>query len=297
MFSNPAMRIILLFWIVLFTDLSVLSQQLIFGSADESYSPAFESRYRKRSDIRLSEECQGLIKQKRVKKLNLYGRDGLLFSFFEFDHQGKQNGEGYYGRYYFTVKRKHLSAEGEVTSIAFYQGPVLMRVDTLSIVQHQHKKADTSMAYTEYKSTVYKRGVLINDQNYFYNTTYFNQTQYFRTDYDTTFLYLCSKIDTSSNFEGSLRKGFINLDTNALKEHAFYQKFRQGAIKNYSVEGESFIEPDKKSYMFCGTNTEEVTHTEETLNKNGLFDSRYYFSEGERVLLLYARYEYYSEQD
>lgn len=291
------MRIILLFWIILFSDLSVFSQQLNFVSADESYSPAFESRYRKRSDIRLSEECRDLIKQKRVKKLNLYNRDGLLFSFFEFDQQGKQNGEGYHGRFYFTVKRHYQLGQDEMTTIAHYQGPLLMLTDTISVIQQVYKNADTSMTYTQYKSTVHKRGVLINDQNYFYNTTYFNQTQYFRTDYDTTVLYLCSEIDTRGNFEGSLREGFINLDTNTLKGHAFYQKFREGAIKNYPVEGESFIEPDKKSYMFCGTNTEEVVHTEETHNKNGLFDSRYYFSEGERVLLLYARYEYYSEQD
>ena len=296
MFSNPAMRIKLMCWIVLFTDVSLFSQQII-TSENELSSPAFESRYRKRTEISLSKECQDLIKQKRVKKLNLYGREELLFSFFEFDKQGNVNGEGFHGRLYFTVKRILQSGQEEVTTVAHYLGPVLMRADTTSIIRHQHKNADTSMTYTEYKNTVYKRGVLMNEQNYFYNSTYFDRSPYVRTDYDTTFFYLCAEIDTTGNFEGSLRQGFINLDTNSLKEHAFYKKFRQGYIRNYYVEGESFVEPNKRPFLFCGTKVPDLTHTEENLNKNGLFDSRYYFSEGERVLSFYARYEYYTEED
>lgn len=297
MFANPANLIKLIFCIVLFTDLSVFSQQIIIASDDESFSPAFESRYRKRGGLSLSEECQDLIKKKRVKKMNVYDRSGMVFSFFEFDNQGNISAEAYHGRFYFTIKRKHHSGQEQVTTVAHYLGPLLMRADTTSVVQHQYKNADTSMMYTEYKSKVYKRGILINDQNFFYNTNYFNGSQYLRTDYDTTVLYFCAGIDTAGSFEGSLRQGFINLYTTTLKEHAFYKKFKKTATSDYYVEGESFIEPDKTLVSFCGTTIRDFNQEEESLNENGLVDSRYYFSGGERVLRLYARYEYYNEQD
>lgn len=287
----------LILCLVLSTYLSLPAQQIIYDGEDDSFSPTFDSRYRKRGELRLSDECQDLIKKKRVKKMNVYDRGGILFSFFEFDNQGKVTGEGYRSRLYFTVKRKHQSGQEEVTTLAQYLGPVLMRADTTSIIQHLYKNADTSMVYTEYKNTVYKRGILINDQNQFYNNTYFGRTPQYRTDYDTTFLYLCAEIDTAANFEGSLRQGFINLDTNSLKEQAFYKKFRKHAIWNYYVEGESLVEPEKNPFWFCGTKAPDLTQTEESLNKNGLFDSHYYFSEGECVLAFYARYEYYTEQD
>ncbi len=269
------------------------AQQITYSWSDALHGSAFEERYWKRSEVIFSEECRQRIKEKRVEKLEFYDQKGNQFHFVEFDTAGAINGEGYYGSLYFSVKRKSRSGNKELKTTSHYLGPFLVRTDSECVILHTYTNGDTSLTYKEYRTTIYKRGGLINEQNDFYNWNYFNHSQKFRTDYDTVFLYTCAQVDTAGNFEGSLQKGFINLDPASLKQHFFYKRFLETNAKNYYVEGESFIEPDTRSFVFCGTTMNDIRQNKEELNKNGLPDRNYYFSFGEKIVAYNIQYTYY----
>lgn len=168
-----------------------------------------------------------------------------------------------------------------------------MRSDTFRVIHNVHQSADTLMEYREYKTVVYKRGALLNEQHQPYFCRHVEDRN-LKKEYDSSLLFLCRQENFHRGFMASVRNGYINLDTNALKNHSFFKAYRKAESSDYFVEGEDLIEPVENVTWFCGTGSEELPEQLQTANANGLF-YRLYMVPGwrEKKLVYYAKYDYY----
>lgn len=271
-----------------------MAQQILFKDPVDYFSgSSFNNRYTELRWAKVLLNERQPFKEKRVRKISIYNWQDSLIWFFELDRSGNTVGEGWQGAYYFRTMKRKFELPDTFECKTWSTGEIVMRKDTQEAYHKIYRNADTLMEYDEYNITVYKRGKLINEQNAWYTRKYLSRRESFKADYDSLVLFMCSRNYYRENFMASVKDKKINLDTNSLREHPFFKKYRRPAFRKYFVEGENFIEPTQQPFT-CG-NLMQEPQGEHTLNSNGLLD-KYSSGEGNnKRLVFYAKYEYYEK--
>ena len=277
------------------------------------YAESFDNRFRGSLYENYSLDNTGFYGTQKVKSMSVYDAYNRLYRYFEFDTMGTIIKRGAQNYYYYT-ENSYLQLTPskllEITSYYLSPGGALVRRDSVYRIYTRYEFADTVIAWTKYITSVYKRGDLINEQNEYYNTRYYNKKvvinnrggggfnytvdedgeltninpsghvfikKLLKSDYKPGSLYKCSKLTSDDGFYASCNNGHKSLNRMDLLHHRLAKKFSQNNKTEYFTDGEWFVEPviNYNEPMDCGHNRE---HRNEpwinySTNAKGLYDT------------------------
>lgn len=302
--------------LLLLASLPLMAQQIEFklnARSDYGYSNTFDNRYRGPLYEDYNLENRGFYRAKKVKSMSVYRVDNTLYRYWEFDTAGTIIKTGAQNFYFTTYTSKQTGPWQALDISTHYKSPggSMVRCDSIYRNYTRHTIADTVIGWRGYRILVYKTGELINEQNNYYNTKFYNKKvalndrgmgmgsfmnehgqwvdinagghvfieKVLKTDYQADKIYKCSEVITEDGFFASCNNGHKDLTQMQLLHHPVARRYNQNHKKNYLTDGEWFDEPmvDFNEPMDCGYNRRH--HNEPWVhcssNSRGLYDTCY----------------------
>lgn len=296
--------------------LQLYAQQIEFklnGRNNYGYSQKFNSRYIGPLYEDYNLENTGFYLTHKVKSMSVYRADNKLYRYWEFDTAGiiiKTGAQNYYYTEH-AFKQTGPSKTLHITSYYLSPGGRMVRCDSVYRYYTRYTITDTVIGWSRYTIIVHKTGDLINEQNNYYNTHFYNKKvvvhdmglgsgvaedengkfvnvnakghvfiqKKLKTNYKSDSVYRCSLVSSDEGFYASCNNGHKDLTRMQLIHHPAANKFNQNSQRIYFTDGEWFDEPavDYNEPMECGYNRER--HNEPwvhcSANSKGLYDTCY----------------------
>lgn len=144
-----------------------------YGSYSDTYIDQIDFRTSFSSSIKVRGNGQEVIKQFKVKGIKVFNPEGELNYQYRYSKTGRIELEEFYDRsdrYGANKIVKTYSLEPNTINTYYFKNDVLLGVDSLE--RFHTLTDDYACGWTKSKS--YKSGIHLNDQNQYYNTTYYN---------------------------------------------------------------------------------------------------------------------------
>lgn len=305
---------ILLRCILLFICLPSLHAQQIEFKLDVrpeiGHSATFDDRFRGPMYENYELKSTDYYRDQHVKSMSVYNSYNKLYRYWEFDTAGVITVRGRQN-FYYTENIYKTVKPGEFLEVSRYfsaPGGSLVRCDSILRKYNRFTFSDTVIGWTNYRITVYKIGSLINEQNTYYNTRYYNKKvvvhdaglgvgstvdeegqfeeinpgghvfikKPLRSDYNKDQLYKCSYFYTDEGFYASCNNGNKDLTQMQVYYHRLAKEFNRHTKKQNFTDGEWFDEPSEMEYpMECGNRRDNGPQPWLTYSKNerGLYDT------------------------
>lgn len=184
-----------------------------------SWSPTFNDRYREQDHPKIT-FCgeTSFYKKQKVQQIMVKDSRGDVIWDMEFSDDGAIVSQGVRGREYY-IRTYPLNSNTNLPkkAVHYYQGELLVRLDTIIKGVVQFENEDTLMYYDYYSIKTYKLGALINEQNRYYNENYDGISNYPWTLSMPSICFIDTVVITASepNYEFDIVYFFSEPDTSS----------------------------------------------------------------------------------
>lgn len=282
------------------------------GSLNGANYNSFAKRFTDLNFLRVHISQPDYYHQRKIKKLELFQRNSILFYSVAFDSNGKILVETRKGTYFYISKQNRTDSirQRDTLILSYVRDSILMRIDTIVTQHYQYQSKDSLITFSRQQSSIWYLGALINEQNDYFNQHFLNKKialnqgngigyaavnrsgkkithriylhRRLKTDFDSSRLYPFIQEVNDINFSAYKDSGRKQLNLVELKGHPFVQQWAAKNRKDYMTKGIDFQEPIFMHYytgcasgVYRAQQTRERTSYGFTSRQDALYDTFY----------------------